>query len=462
MTVTPASEVRQGQTSIEVSFGRAAGGLSNVTHVDLEDLSVAIDPKSSPEQLLLDVTVPHGAAIGPRTLTFDANGETITQSAALDVTPITAGPEGLDSQWGTAHSPYRSLGQALAVAGPGDTCVLEAGTYDAESGETWGYAVPDAVTLTGESAAETVLEGGVHPAPSATGTGLAALNPLGSLTVQKLSLADFDVAVDLARPAQVSLEGVAIRGNGTGLVVAAGGSSVKLTGGSVDAAAGAVEVAAACDACSLTIDGTTLSESNTAPLIQISEGSHHGVLSFKNAELDGSVLVLDRQATMTIEASHLRGNGNAALNFSGAQLDVTGSDIRADLGPFGINFNGGKMTLTDVTVEGTEYGVYQLAGTSKVRGSKFTGYSSIGYYYAAGDLDLGTATEAGNNAFVGVGAEAYGLYVDTDTTPLTCSNTSFDGVVPEPHTVKADTEIVNEGNEFLLVPGRMISFFVVP
>ena len=51
------------------------------------------------------------------------------------------------------------------------------------------------------------------------------------------------------------------------------------------------------------------------------------------------------------------------------------------------------MTLADVTVKGNEYSVYQLAGTSKVRRSHFTGYSSIGFYFAKGDLDLGTAKE---------------------------------------------------------------------
>ena len=462
VSVSPSAEVRQGQSSIEISYGRKAGGLSNVTHVDLEGLTVAIDPRSSSDDLLLEVTVPHGAAPGSRSLTFDADGATTTLAAVLEVTPITADPSGADSQLGTTHSPFRSLKQALAVAGSSDTCVLAAGTYAAESGETWGYAVPDGVTLTGDSSKETVLEGSVSTAPSTTGKLLDALEPMGTLTVQQLALADFDVGVDLKQAAQVSLEDVAIRGAGKGVLVEAGGSALRLTRGSVDSAAGAIEVAAACDGCSVTVDGTKLTNVSMAPLIQISEDSHHGSLTFKGAELIGSVLVGDRESTMTIEACHFMGNGNAALNFSGAQLDVTGSDFQANSGPYGINFNGGKMSLVDSTVEGNEYSVYQLAGTSKVRGSKFTGYSSIGYYYAKGDLDLGTATEPGNNTFEGVGAHAFGLYVDTDTTPLTCSNTTFDGMLPEPGTVTADTEIVSQDREYLLVPGRMISFFRVP
>jgi len=167
--VTPSGAVRQGQTGVVLSFNRAAGGLSKPSRVDLEDLQVEIDARSSDEQLLLNVSVPHGAALGPRTLTIDTPAGTLTQADALEVAPITVSPSGVDGALGTPSSPFRSLQQALLVAGAGDTCLLKNGTYDQASGETWGYAAPDQLSVMGESAAQTILQGPERDLPRAPG-----------------------------------------------------------------------------------------------------------------------------------------------------------------------------------------------------------------------------------------------------------------------------------------------------
>ncbi|HEY1534986.1 MAG TPA: DUF1565 domain-containing protein, partial [Polyangiaceae bacterium] len=413
VSVSPSSEVRQGQAGITLSFGRAAGGLAGPSRVGLEDLMVAVDPSSTDQRLLLTVSVPHGAQPGPRALSFDTASGTTTQADALDVTFISAGPEGQDAQLGTTSSPFRSLKQALRVAGPGDTCLLEAGTYDEQGGETWGYAVPEQLTIAGDSASTTLLQAPAHVSPSALAA--SALEPSAALSLQNLTLADFDAALNLTQPAQLSLQDVAIRGNGEGIVVGGAASSVKLVNGSIDSAAYAIELGSTCAACAL---------------------------SLENAQTKGGIFVADTQATMTIDGGTLEGNAdNAALNFAGLKLDAKGATFTAGSSPYGINLEAGTMTLSDVTVHGNQYGVYQLAGSSKVRGTKIDGYASIGLYFASGDLDLGTATEAGNDTFVGTAPEAFGLYVDTNTSPLTCSNVSFDGMVPESGTVQAGTDL---------------------
>lgn len=61
---------------------------------------------------------------------------------------------GLDSNPGTQAKPLKTLKEALSRMGTGavKTTVLLAGTYSEASGESWGYAVPEGVTLKGNSA----------------------------------------------------------------------------------------------------------------------------------------------------------------------------------------------------------------------------------------------------------------------------------------------------------------------
>ncbi|HEX3853350.1 MAG TPA: DUF1565 domain-containing protein, partial [Polyangiaceae bacterium] len=461
VSVSPSSEVRQGQEAIKLSYGRTAGGLASPSHVDLQDLVVSVDSSSTDDHLLLTVSVPHGALPGPRTLSFDTASGTITEPDAVEVTFISSGPEGNDSQLGTTSSPFRSLKQALLVAGPADTCLLKAGTYDEQDGETWGYAVPEQLTIMGDAASTTLLQAPAHVAQIAPAS--CALQPGLALALRDLTLADFNAAVNITQTAELSARDVAIRGNGEGIVVGGSGSTVKLVNGSIASAAYAIELGATCDGCALDINGSTLTESGDMPLIEVAAAAQHSVLSLENAQTMGGIFVADAQATISIDGGTLEGNGdNAALNFAGVKLDAKGATFTAGSSPYGINLKAGVMTLTDVTVHGNQYGVYQLAGTSKVRGTKIDGYASIGLYFASGDLDLGTATEAGDDSFVGAAPEAFGLYVDTNTSPLTCSNVSFDGVVPKDGTVQAGTDLLTQPDEYILTPGKTISFYNVP
>jgi hypothetical protein len=436
--------------------------LSKPSRVDLEDLQVEIDARSSDQQLLLDVSVPHGAALGSRTLTIDTPTGTLTQASALEVAPITVSPSGLDDALGTPSSPFRSLQQALLVAGAGDTCLLKNGTYDQANGESWGYAAPDQLTVMGESAAETILQGPERDLPRVPGPASPPLLPSAALSLQQLSLIGFDVALAATAPVQLSLQDVVIDG-GTGIVAQGAGSSVRLEGGSIDSSDFAVELGDGCSGCNLSIDGTTLTESGAGPLVQVSKAAQQSQLSLKQMHLTGGMLVLDAQAALSIDGGTLIGSGVApGLDFAGLTLDVTGAAFKAGSAPYGLSLRTGTITLTDSSVEGNQYGIYQLGGSSKVRSSKISGYASIGIYFATGDLDLGNATEAGDNSFAGAGADAFGIYVDTNTSPPTCSNTSFDGVVPDAGTVQAGIDLLMAPGEYVLAASKTITFFRVP
>jgi hypothetical protein len=129
---------------------------------------------------------------------------------------------------------------------------------------------------------------------------------------------------------------------------------------------------------------------------------------------------------------------------------------------YGISLHAGTLTLDDSGISGGHYGIYQLAGKSRLRRTELTNYGSIGLYLAAGSLDLGTATEAGDNAFSApTDAAAFGLYVDTGAAPISASDTSFNGFTPPAGAVQADTSDVAAPGAYLLTPGVRITFFRV-
>ena len=432
--VTPSNVVRQGQEGITVSVAREGGGLSGLRGVDFEDLVVSVQGNTD-DRFVLGVTVPHGVKPGPRTLRFATAGGATTVADLIDVTPIAAGPGGSDSEVGTTQSPFRSLKQALAVSGPGDTVRLANGTYDRANGETWRYAPAQAVTVVGESPM-TVLEGG-----GANGDGTSAFEPAADAVIQNVSMIAFDVAVNVLKPSRVALEGV---------VVQAWSGGVVLSG---------------CDDCQLDIDATTISiTGDDALALNVPQSNHRSRVSLRGAHLNGGVLVADADATVSIDGTTIDDPSatNAGVNFAGSTLDITNSAIRIRSAPYGISLHAGAMSLSAVGIEGGNYCVYQIAGKTKARKTEIKGYGSIGYYLASGDLDLGTQDEAGANVFFGPMASSglFGIYDDSDS-PVTSSNTSFDGVLPPPGVVKMGDNPSGEPGKYLVASGAMI-FFRVP
>ena len=178
-----------------------------------------------------------------------------------------------------------------------------------------------------------------------------------------------------------------------------------------------------------------------------------------DAELHGDVFINAAGSSLTLERVSIEGK-NAAINFFGESLSIADSELHAGTGSYGISLRSGTLSLMSSSVEGGNYGVYQLAGASRLRQARIIDFGSVGFYLAAGSLDLGSATESGDNAFEGrANTEAFGLYVDTGTAPVTCSNTSFNGVVPPAGTVQADTADVSEPHQYVITPGQSVQFF---
>ena len=428
LTVSPANELRQGQAGVELTLTRASGGLANPSQIDFQDLAVTLEPSSTDARLRLSVTVPHGAAPGPRSLTLTTSNGTTTELDVVAITAITASPEGLDSQLGTTEAPFRTVAQALRVSGAGDTVELRKGTY-ADS-EAWGYAVPDRVTIHGESPSTTLLEG--------AGNAPTALESAAHLTLSGLTVSGFDIGVKAEPAAQLALANMAI-----------------------SSAISAIEVDG--DDVSVDVTESALNVPGEAAL-RVADGSHRSQVSLHGAQLTGGLFDADPEATLLVDSTTIDARASSAgVNFAGAKLGVSSSSIRVGTGAYGVSLRSGAASFDHVTIEGGAYGVYQLTGSSKLRDTQVDGFASVGLYYASGAVDLGTATEAGNNAFQSStpSAEAYGIYVNLDTSPVTCSNTSFNGLIPSPGTVKAGTEALSLAGAYLLNPGQTLQFYRV-
>jgi hypothetical protein len=464
-TVSPSPTLRQGEENVSIVITRAEGGLAGATAFDLGGLVVARQPQSDDQQIVLAVSVPHGATLGTRTLTFSNAGGSASLPDLVDVGPIASSPAGADTALGTTAAPFRTVKQAVEAAGPGDTIHLADGVYDANAGETWGYMLPAGLTIVGQSTAGTTLvappvaDGG----PSGTG-GLVA--PAG-LTVKTLALSGFDTALSATGPGALALSDVSVSGALTNAVSAgASGVSVTITGGSLDSAQDVILLDDQCTSCALDVTGTALAGSSMGGhTVEITANAMGADVMLQQIDVQGDISVTAADAMLSVSGATIKEVGSESrgtINFSGNALDVTDSNITLNADNFGVNFAGQTLTLTGVTIEGGKYGVYQLAGNVTLRGTKVRDYGFMGYYLAQGNLDLGTATEAGDNAFSTstMGDLVFGLYVDGITRPVTSSSTTFNGVQPPAGTQAAlPDQMIDVPGEYFINFGKSIIFF---
>jgi hypothetical protein len=466
-TVSPSPTLRQGQEAVSMILTRNAGGLAGATAFDLGGLVVAVQPQSTDARLVLAVSVPHGVALGARTLTFsDARGA-VSVPNVVEVGAITSAPAGADTNLGTAAAPYRTVKRAVEAAGPGDTIQLMDGAYDATAGETWSYTVPASLTIVGQSTTGTKLSGPRTGGATTPGT-IGFVAPAG-LTMKSLTLSAFDTAIGATGPGALTLDALAVSNALTTAVRAdAAGVTVTVEGGMLAAEQDAILLGDHCTSCALDVTNASLvgglMPGHTVEISAMATGSQ-AVL--QHVDFRGDISALDATATLSVSTSMFKENGSDAesmINFGGRSLDVNDSTFTLLTDNFGINFAGQTLTLSGVTIQGGNYGVYHLSGTAKVRGTQIRDYGFIGYYLAQGDLDLGTATEPGDNAFSSgtTGPTVFGLYVDDVTHPVTSSNTTFNGVEPPAGTQAAGTsEMIAVPGEYFINNGKTMSFWTL-
>ncbi len=179
--------------------------LAGVTSAAIGDLAATIATNTDTE-LVLELLTPHGHALELLDLSVTTASGTATKTRVIEVTEIhtatvtSASPD--DNNVGTEERPFRTLTQALSVAGSGDTIFLGVGIYS--QGETWpqeqgGFPpnitpnVPVGVTIVGQVKDKVSIEGLGKSA--AVDRGASALVFAGNATVRNLTISEFNRAL---------------------------------------------------------------------------------------------------------------------------------------------------------------------------------------------------------------------------------------------------------------------------
>ena len=497
VVVAPNASVRQGQINVTVTITRAAGGLASAGVFDMGDLTVRAQPGSTDTSLVLKVSVPHGAALGPRTLRIGTASGVVTAANVVQVTAITSGPAGVDTNAGSAASPFLTLKQAMLVADVGDTIHLMDGTYTLKSGETWGYVLPANLTIEGDSTAGTVIDGvGATNNPN-------GFNASTALTLKTLTAQHFYYGIDIKSPSStVTLQDVQLSGNATTAIYveqAATGSTVNILGknglidqpgqsaisvynspkttvnitdATVQGGSYVLQYSYDCSGSKLNITGGTIKQlaNYNAIYMSISSNTTGTVATLTNATIVGNIAFSDAKGTLAITDSNITQKYGNGIDFAGLALNMTRTTIAMSAANDGIYLSGTQaaMVLSGVTITGGSYGIQQTgAGSSaKLRGTTIQGTTYDAYILQAGDLDLGTATESGDNVLSAPSSTSYWC-LDISRpqgaaagNPVTCSGTTLNNLAPNPGTIDASAGTVSlQPQRYYLSTGNKLTFY---
>jgi hypothetical protein len=497
VVVTPSPSVRQGQINVIVTITRAAGGLSSAGLFDFGDLTARAQAGSTDTSLVLKVSVPHGAPLGTRTLRVATSTGVITATDVVTVTAITSGPTGADTNAGSAASPFLTLKQALLVADVGDTVHLMDGTYNTKSGETWGYVIPDNLTIVGDSTTGTVIDGvGATTNPN-------GLNASTAVTLKTLTLQHFYYGIDMKLPSStLTLQDVVLGGNSSTAIYveqAATGSTVNIAGknglidqpgqsaiyvynvpnvtvnitdATVQGGSYVVYFVYNCSAGKLNVTGGTIKQlaNYNAIYMNLSSNAVGTAVVLNNATIIGNISDSDAKGSMAITGSTIKQQYGNGIDFAGLALTMANTTVTMTATNDGIDLSGTQatMSLTNVTVTGGYYGIRQsgTGSSATLRGTTITGTTYDSYYLTAGDLDLGTATESGDNVIGPPSTTSYwclDIYRPQGASsgnPVTCSGTTLNSRVPSPGTIDASAGVVSLQPQFYYVAtGNKLIFY---
>jgi hypothetical protein len=173
---------------------------------------------------------------------------------------------------------------------------------------------------------------------------------------------------------------------------------------------------------------------------------------------------------MTITGSTITQKSNTGIEFAGLSLAMANTKLSMTSTSTGIYLSGTQatMSLSGVTVTGGYYGIQQSgAGSSaKLRGTTITGTTYDAYYLTAGDLDLGTATESGDNVIGPPSSTGYwclDIYRPQGANagnPVTCSGTTLNGGAPSPGTIDASSGTISLGpQKYSVATGNKLIFY---
>jgi hypothetical protein len=421
----------------------------------------------------------------------------VTAADVVEVTAITSGPTGVDTNAGSAASPFLTLKQAVLVADVGDTIHLMDGTYNTKGGETWGYVIPDNLTIVGDSTAGTVIDGvGATTNPN-------GINASTAVTLKTLTLQHFYYGIDMKLPSStLTMQDVVLGGNSSyaiyveqtakgstvnisgknGLIDQPGQSAitvyyapnvtVNITDATVQGGSYVVYFGGDCSEGKLNVSGGTIKQLATsyAIYIGVSTNAVGTAVVLDKANVIGNIYDTDAKGTMTITGSTLTQKSGNGIDFAGLALTMANTTLTMTAANSGINLSGTQatMSLTGVKVTGGGYGIQQggAGSSAKLRGTSITGTAYDAYYLTAGDLDMGTATESGDNVIGAPSSTSYwclGIYRAQGASagnPVTCSGTTLNGQAPSPGTIDASSGTVSlQPQRYTVSTGNKLIFY---
>ena len=371
--------------------------LDTVTEASLGELAVTIEGEPDADTLTLTVIVPNGTELGPRDLVLGGAGGDTTVTEAVEVVPLTAGPDGSDAgARGTTDDPFRSMRRALELAQEGDVVLLLAGTYGVTaSGETFPTQlllsgsdgptftnVPVGVTIRGEGREATLLVLGDDDVPTSV-----AFAPEGDLRLESLSIVRFGHAVSAAT-GHVELVDVQVRDGANG-VRAVSQANLRLAGGTrIDDVTRGLILGGAATA---VLEGTIIENASFFGVQMMGEArleTDDALIrrSSYGLRLSGSAIAQLRD-TVIEQPPADAGVGIGIFTEDRAVLELRGSTVQRF--QFGVGAGGQRLLMRDSTIrENVEGGLVLPAVEPRPNWQEARVY------------DLGTASEPGGNALV--------------------------------------------------------------
>ncbi len=365
-----------------------------------------------------------------------------TDSSSGGTTRIYVNPaSGSDSNPGTDSAPLKTIQKALSLAQAGQHVELQAGTYDAASGQVYPDTIPNGVVVEAVTAGLAALIGAGQDAFIGTGTDtLRYLSFQGFQSIMQtssgvhvaywLTVANSRYLYWLSSNAQAILTGCTVTKSGVASVtdiaqvwvnssiisgqppeeeyfILQKAGTVIMNGTTMsDAAATGIDMR---DVSVASLTGCTLSNlglhgAGGSAAVDMSNSSQ---LTFRSTSVSGSygpaVLMRDPGTSVVARASYFYGNGSAsgysAFWQYGGGLDVDSCYVSGSQRS-GFLLIGGSVSLKNSTVQSMVYcGIEASSGTSVYMRNTAISYCAVGVYLEGpnGSADFGSSTSVGGN-----------------------------------------------------------------
>lgn len=397
---------------------------------------------------------------------------------------------GMDLNEGSFSHPYKTIKHAVESWSPGRAVVLMAGYYAAASGESWGYQLPDGITIKANSVGVTLLG-----TPGATG-----FNSTATTSFEYLTFKGFESVLS-ASSGLATFRGVVFDGNTTALALTGNAAASVVE---YSAATGAGDVARVGDSASLSADAFSIDEASgyatfraeqsgsltltnivgknsSASLVHISQA---GSLAMSNVSAQNvgqnNVVDIQTSGTVKIDLIQIYEAPRDGLELEGGDISVTYANI-TNCGNEGVVVYGGAVKLDhpsiyncvngaisghagSLEVTNGTIGQPNLPGTAeclmaggsvRLRGTKISDCYR-GIYSGGPPPDLGSTADPGGNVFQNNGTS---LFVAGAGTIAARGNTwmpSLQGADSQGHYSAQTISGPVTGKNFTLLPGVML------